>query len=136
MPHPEWSRVTATLKPEMWERARPVHPEKVFAKYVCSGICHGFHVGFDYHRAWLTPVHRNMKSASKHGEVVEKYLGEEREAQRVLGPFKRSCLPESSQRQNRENGDLHSTFRLFEETVLMTGLQKSYALCCTCRSTT
>ena len=35
-----------------------------------------------------------MKSAMEHGEVVEKYLGEEREAQRVLGPFKRSLFPE------------------------------------------
>ena len=93
VPHPEWSLITTTLKPEAWERALAVHPDRKFAQYVCSGIRHGFHVGFDYHRARLTPIHRNMKSAVEHGEVVEKYLGEEREAQRVLGPFKRSLFP-------------------------------------------
>ena len=78
----------------MWERALAVHPNREFAQYVCAGIRHGFCIGFDYHRAGLIPVHRNMKSAMEHGEVVEKYLGEEREVQRVLGPFKRSLFPE------------------------------------------
>ena len=30
----------------------------------------------------------------EHGEVVERYLGKEREAQRVLGPFKHSLFQE------------------------------------------
>jgi len=76
----------------MWERALAVHPDREFAQYVCSGIRHGFRIGFDYQRARLTPVHRNMKSTMEHGEVV-KYLGEEREVQRVLGPFKCSLFP-------------------------------------------
>ena len=49
-------------------------------QYVCSRIRQGFRIGFDYHQALLIPVHRNMKSAVDHREVVEKYLGEEREA--------------------------------------------------------
>ena len=92
--HPEWSLISTTLKPDVWERALAVHPDREFAQYICSGIRYGFRIGFDYQRARLTPVHRNMKSAMEHGEVVEKYLGEEREAQRVLGPFKRSLFPE------------------------------------------
>ena len=86
--------ITTTLKPDVWERALAAHPDREFAQYVCTGIRHGFRIGFDYHRARLIPVHRNMKSAMEHGEVVERYLGEEREAQRVLGPFKRSLFPE------------------------------------------
>ena len=78
----------------MWERALAVHPDRELAQYVCTGICQGFHIGFNYHLAQLIPVHRNMKSAMEHGEVVERYLGEEREAKRVLGPFKRSLFPE------------------------------------------
>lgn len=93
MLHPEWSRITTTLKPETRERALACHLKREFAQYVCSGIRQGFRIGFDYRRAQLTPVHRNMKSAVEHGEVVEKYLSEEREAQRVLGPFKHSLFP-------------------------------------------
>ena len=92
--HPEWSRIMTTLKPDVWERALAVHPDREFAQYVCSGIRHGFRIGFNDLQAQLAPVHRNMISAMEHREVVEKYLGEEREAQRVLGPFKRSLFPE------------------------------------------
>ena len=35
-----------------------------------------------------------MKSAMEHGEVVERYLGKEQAAQRVLGPFKHSFFRE------------------------------------------
>ena len=55
-----------------------------------------------------------MKSVMEHGEVVERYLGKEQEAQRVLGPFKHSLFPE-------ENGDSSST-------VLTMGLRKNYVL--------
>ena len=34
-----------------------------------------------------------MKSVGEHREVVEKYLGEERETKRLLGPFERSSFP-------------------------------------------
>ena len=34
-----------------------------------------------------------MKSASEHKDVVEQYLGMEREAKRVLGPLKPSDFP-------------------------------------------
>ena len=76
-PHPEWSLITTTLKADVWERALAVHPDRELAQYVCTGICQGFRIGFNYHRARLIPVHRNMKSAMEQGEVVERYLGEE-----------------------------------------------------------
>ena len=76
-PHPEWSLITTTLKPDVWERALAVHLNRELAQYVCAEIHHGFHIGFDYHWAWLIPVHRNMNSAIEHGKVVERYLGEE-----------------------------------------------------------
>ena len=76
-PHPEWSLITTTLKADVWERALAVHPDRELAQYVCTGICQGFRIGFNYHRARLIPVHRIVKSAMEHGEVVERYLGEE-----------------------------------------------------------
>ena len=86
--------ITTTLNLDVWESALVTHPDRELAQYVCVGICHGFRIGFNYHRARLIPVHRNMKSAMEHGEVVERYLGEEQEVQRVLSPFKRSLFPE------------------------------------------
>jgi len=68
--------ITTTLKPDVWERALAAHPDREFAQYVCTEIRHGFRIGFDYHRARLIPVHRNMKSAMEPGEVLERYLGE------------------------------------------------------------
>ena len=93
MLHQEWSHITTTLKPDVWERALAAHPDRDFAQYIRTGIRHGFHIGFNYRQIKSTPVHRNMKSAGEHGEVVEKYLGEECEAKRLLGPFERSSFP-------------------------------------------
>ena len=77
----------------MWERALAIHSDRKFVQYVCAEIRHGFRIGFNYHWARLKPVHINMMSVIEHGEVVERYIGEEQETQRVLGPFKHSLFP-------------------------------------------
>ena len=48
-------------------------------------------VGFDYHQAECTSSPGNMKSVE---EVVESYIGSEREARRLLGPLERSRFPQ------------------------------------------
>ena len=72
-PCAKWLQITTALRPDVWVRVLPAYPDKEFAEYVCSGICHRFRIGFDYQRAWLTPVYRDMKSAVEHGEVVDKW---------------------------------------------------------------
>lgn len=75
-----------------WERRLRSHPDREFAEYILQGLEHGFRVGFDY-RQQLTPAKRNMQSALDHSEVVEKYIQEEREGSRLLGPFRRGEIP-------------------------------------------
>ena len=76
-----------------------------------------------------------MKSVMEHGEVVERYLGEEQEAQRVLGPFKRSLFLEVHvspfgviPKADPGNGDSSSTSPPHVETVLTMELRKNYVL--------
>ena len=55
------------------------------------------HIKLNFHKkipyGGFSKIRSHMKSAVGQGEVVEKYLGEEQEAQRVLGPFKHSLFP-------------------------------------------
>ena len=69
-----------------WEERLAMHPDRGFADYVLRGIREGFRVGFNRSQP-LSPAKRNMPSALQHPEVVEAYLGEERDAGRILGPF-------------------------------------------------
>ena len=79
--HADWSQVTTPLKVEVFEAALASHPNQEFRRYnICSGICHGFHIGFNYQHARCRPARGNMKSAQEHGDIVEKYIGEEWEA--------------------------------------------------------
>ena len=89
----DWSRVTSPLKPEVWEKALESHPDWDFVTLICSGIRYGFRVGFNYQASSCKSAKGNMLSVTQHRDVVEQYLGEEREAGRLLGPFKRGTLP-------------------------------------------
>ena len=89
----DWSRIVSPLKPDIWEKALESHPNRDFARLICSGIRHGFRVSFNYHTSSCKPAKGNMQSVSQHRDVVEQYIGEEREAGRVLGPFKLSTFP-------------------------------------------
>ena len=90
---PEWSHIASPLKPEVWERALELHPDQEFARFICSGIRYGFRIGFSYHLCSCKPAKGNMQSVSQHQDVVERYLGEEREAGRIMGPFKQEAFP-------------------------------------------
>lgn len=92
--HPgEWAMIVTPLRLREWEKALSTHPDQEFARYVCSGIREGFRIGFDYRRASCRPGPGNMKSVREHEEVVERYIGVECEARRVLGPLERSRFP-------------------------------------------
>ncbi len=89
----DWCRVISPLKPDLWEKALESHPDRDFSRLICSGVRYGFRVGFNYHTSSCKPAKGNMQSVSQHWDMVERYLGEEREAGRVLGPFKLAALP-------------------------------------------
>lgn len=64
------------------------HPDKQFASYIINGIEHGFRIGCKISQeSSLQPAKHNMLSASKHHEIIDKYLKDECEKGRVAGPF-------------------------------------------------
>ena len=92
--HGDWATIVTPLQPREWERALLAHPDQEFARYVCSGIREGFRIGFDYRCARCKSGPGNMKSVQEHGDVVERYIGAECEARRLLGPLERSRFPQ------------------------------------------
>ena len=83
------------LRLREWEKALHVstHSDQEVVCYVCAGIREGFQIGFVYCRASCRPGPGNMNSVQKHEDVVERYIGVECEARRVLGPLEWSRFP-------------------------------------------
>jgi hypothetical protein len=62
-------------------------------EYVLAGIRDGFRVGFVPERVVLRPSLRNLKLASQHPDVIDKYLSAEVAHRRVTGPYPYPPLP-------------------------------------------
>ena len=86
--------VVSPLKLKEWEEGLSTHPDKELVGYVCEGIRDGFRIGFSYTISICRSATGNMKSVQEHKEVVEAYVGGERQAGRVVGPFSRECFPQ------------------------------------------
>ena len=43
----EATAITTLLRASAWERALANHSDKVFTRYILTGISQGFHIGFD-----------------------------------------------------------------------------------------
>ena len=81
----EKARVIRTpLKLDVWQSELSGLADDWFAHYVCSGIEHGFRIGFHGMQAGLRSCDRNMVSTREHPEVVESYLTEERQQGRLV----------------------------------------------------
>ena len=93
-PDTMWDQMVTPYKASVWEQGLASHPDRRFADYICKGIREGFRVGFDYQHTRCRPGPGNMKSAKEHEEVVDKYIGNECEKKRLLGPLQRSEYPE------------------------------------------
>ena len=78
--------VTTPLKVNEWARLLAYHPDRAFVDYILSGIKGDFRIGYKSHNK-LRSAHRNVLSALKHPQVVQKYLDAEMHTGRVLGPF-------------------------------------------------
>ena len=87
-----WGKVITPLRLRKWEESLSSYPDRMFAGYVCDGIRDGFRVGFSYCTSLCKKVVGNMKSVKEHKEVVEAYVGGERQAGRVLGSFSKESL--------------------------------------------
>ena len=110
------------------EESLSSYPDRKFAGYVCDGIRDGFRVGFSYGTSVCKRAVGNMKSVKEHKEVVEAYIGGERQAGRVLGPFSKESLPHV---QVSPFGVIPNLPR--KDVVSTTGLVRRFVLCHTCQ---
>lgn len=93
-PQPPLCTISSPLAAHLsaWRRRLQSHPDQEFASFILQGIAEGFRVGYSYSQQ-LRSAKRNMPSALEHPEVVERYLGEESRAGRILGPFQPGSIP-------------------------------------------
>ena len=59
------------------------HPDRSKVKFLTNGLRTGFHAD----KIHLKSVDINCSSAVAHSSVIDKYLADEIDAQRVVGPF-------------------------------------------------
>ena len=86
----ELELVSTPLVVEAWARALSQHPDRAFARYVCTGLQFGFRIGFT-NTIKLKSATANMGSAREHPSVVSEYLAKELSLGRMLGPFNQSA---------------------------------------------
>lgn len=84
------SRIVTTLRVEAWEKLLRPMPDRECAEYVLDGLQDGFRIGFDG-RSPHASARRNMLSAERNPEVVEKYLAKEKALGRVVVVQPRDC---------------------------------------------
>jgi len=84
--------IISPLQTHRWAELLCTHPDQSFADYILRGLEQGFNVGFK-RGGRLQSCKKNMLSALEHPEVVQKYLQEECQMGRVLGPFDLGELP-------------------------------------------
>ena len=63
------------------------HPDQNFARYIHSGLLHGFHIGFDRTRTNLRATGRNHSSALANPAVITSHIANEVRAGRLVGPL-------------------------------------------------
>ena len=70
------STIITPLNASAWESCLQAHPDKQFAQYICNGIKHGFHIGFN-REVRISSAKSNMSSAAAHPAIVNDYLAKE-----------------------------------------------------------
>lgn len=89
----ELKLVRTPLVQQEWERCLASHPDRAYCDYLLKGMKEGFRVGFQYDSHTCKRSKANMLSASKNPEVVEKYLDNEVQLGRVVGPLELDAHP-------------------------------------------
>ena len=73
-----------TIKAQAWQEALATHPDKAFAAFILRGIQQGFKIGFAAESVNLRLREGNLLSALAQPDVVDKYLHEEQQANRII----------------------------------------------------
>ena len=74
--------ITSPLVVHNWSAALEKHPDQKFVHYILQGLTQGFHIGFNRELKC-----RPAKSALQNSDPVDKYLAQELQAGRVVGPL-------------------------------------------------
>ena len=92
-PAPGWLQsVGIPLLLGEWSKELEGHPDATFAKYILSGIQHGFRIGFN-RAVKCRSASSNMFSAVENPGVVMEYLKKERSLGRIVGPIPSEAVP-------------------------------------------
>ena len=92
-PAPGWLQSVGTpLVLGEWSKELEGHPDANFAKYILSGIQHGFRIGFN-RAVKCRSASSNMFSAVENPGVVMEYLEKERSLGRIVGPIPSEAVP-------------------------------------------
>ena len=77
---------TTPLSPSEWEVALRNHLDQEFADYICTGIRHGFRIGFSRSKP-LRSMASNIFSVTLHPKPIAEYLMNKLKLNRMLGSF-------------------------------------------------
>ena len=78
--------VTTPLAVSQWASRLEHHPDQRFVKYVIQGIQSGFKVGCSPSSPFRSAKH-NMHSAQVHFEIIDRYIADEIQLGRIVGPI-------------------------------------------------
>ena len=93
LPSPQFAVIVTPVMEDIWQFVLHDHPDREFAGYVVEGIRSGFRIGFQGRSAACRSARRYIPSASQCEKEIDKFLGSECVAGRILGPFKSSFVP-------------------------------------------
>lgn len=84
-------QITTPLHPHKWEELLQNYPDRDLAQYVVAGLRNGFRIGFN-RDAKLKACSHNMLSATQFPQVIDDYLRQELELERVV-VIPQDCVP-------------------------------------------
>ena len=80
----ECLHIVSPLNPDVWSLLLTKHPDRQFVNYLIRGLRGGFHVGCHASAQDLQSALTNMPCAIRHPEVIDKYLQDELECNRLV----------------------------------------------------
>ena len=91
----EACHITTPLSIFTWDKLLYPHPHQELVHMSLNGLKYGFRIGYSYLNPQLKSARRNMQSALEHPEVVDSYLAEELDSNRLAGPFPQASIPQA-----------------------------------------
>ena len=80
----ECIHIATPLNPDVWSLLLTKHPDRQLVDYLIRGLRNGFRIGCNASAQCLQSASTNMPSADLHPEVINKYLQDELECNRLV----------------------------------------------------